>query len=238
MADISTTIFEELRHDIISLNIKPGEKIVESDVCERFSVTRPPVRSAFQRLQDVGLLDVIPYRGARATLLDLDAINQIVYNRVIIESRVIIDFINAEPSLLDIEDLEHNLRKQEIHISHRPVDGKVFYGLDSEFHEFWFNDRKCGYIWNQIQSDSEYERFRMLDFVGTEKYTEIVEDHRAIAEVIKDKNLKKVPHIIAKHLNNGIRRMNHMDNPEFERYFKKMTDKDFWKKYYQDNFDL
>ena len=131
MADISTTIFEELKHDIITLNVKPGEKIGESDICERFSVTRPPVRAAFHRLQDIGLLDVIPYRGARATLLDLDAICQIVYNRVIIESRIIIDFINDEPSLLDIEDLEHNLRKQEIHISHKPVDGKIFFALDS-----------------------------------------------------------------------------------------------------------
>ena len=238
MADISTTIFEELRHDIISLNIKPGEKIAESDVCEKFSVTRPPVRAAFQRLQDIGLLDVIPYRGARATLLDLDAIYQVVYNRVVIESRIIIDFINDEPSLLDIEDMEHNLRKQEIHISHKPVDGKIFYSLDSELHEFWFDRRKCSYIWNQIQSNSEYERFRMLDFVGTEKYPEIVEDHKAIVKIIKNRETKKVPHIIAKHLNNGIRRMNHMDSTEWEKYFSKMADKDFWKRYYHDNFDL
>ena len=238
MADISTTIFEDLKKGIVTLSIKPGEKIAEGDICERYSVTRPPVRSAFQRLQDIGLLDVIPYRGARATLLDLDAIYQIVYNRVIIESRIIIDFINDDPSLLDIEDLEHNLRKQEIHISHKPVDGKVFYNLDSELHQFWFGRRKCNYIWNQIQSDTEYERFRMLDFVGTEKYTEIVEDHRAIVDIIKNREPKKVPHIIAKHLNNGIRRMNHMENTEFEKYFKKMSDKDFWKKYYHDNFDI
>ena len=32
--------------------------------------------------------------------------------------------------------------------------------------------------------------------------------------------------------------MNHLENPEWEQYFTKMADKDFWKKYYHDNFDL
>ena len=66
MADISTTIFEEMKKELITLAVKPGERISEAEICDRFSVTRPCVRAAFQRLQDIGLMEVVPYKGATA----------------------------------------------------------------------------------------------------------------------------------------------------------------------------
>jgi DNA-binding GntR family transcriptional regulator len=50
MPDVSTIIFEELKKELVSLTMKPGDKISEADICDRFSVTRPSVRAAFQRL--------------------------------------------------------------------------------------------------------------------------------------------------------------------------------------------
>ena len=232
MADVSTTIFEELKHDIITLAIKPGEKISESDICERFSVTRPPVRGAFHRLQDVGLIDVIPYRGSRATLLNLDAICQIVYNRSVIESNIIRDYINLGPSPLEIEDLEHNIRKQRITLTTEKVNSNEFYKLDSELHEFFFRKMHCPYIWNAIQSDIEYIRFRMLDFVGTLKYDEIVHDHEIILDAIKRKDTDDIPRIISRHLNNGLKRMRHVQGTEYEKYFLPTRDMGFWKDYF------
>ena len=232
MADVSTTIFEELKKDIISLVIKPGEKISEAEICESFSVTRPPVRAAFHRLQDVGLIDVIPYRGSRATQLDLDAICQIVYNRSVIETNIIRDYMKMGPSPLEIEDLEHNIRKQKITVSAEKVNSKEFYQLDSELHEFFFRKMRCPYIWNSIQSDIEYVRFRMLDFVGTLKYPDIVHDHEVIIDAIKRQDVDAIPAIIAGHLNNGLRRMRHVSGTEYEKYFLPTRDMGYWKEYF------
>ena len=232
MADVSTTIFEELKQDIISLAIKPGERISESDICERFGVTRPPVRAAFHRLQDVGLIDVIPYRGSRATQIDLDAICQMIYNRSVIESNIIRDYIRMGPSPLEIEDLEHNLRKQRITVHASDVNSKEFYILDSEMHEFFFRRMHCSYIWNSIQRDIEYVRFRMLDFVGTLKYPDIVRDHEEIIEAIKNKDIDSIPRIISGHLNNGLRRMRHVNGTEYEKYFLPAKDMTYWKEYF------
>ena len=232
MADVSTTVFEELKKDIINLVIKPGERISESDICDRFSVTRPPVRAAFHRLQDVGLIDVIPYRGSRATQLNLDAICQIVYNRSVIESNIIREYIKRGPSPLEIEDLEHNIRKQKITVGAEEVNSKEFYQLDSELHEFFFNKMHCPYIWNSIQSDIEYVRFRMLDFVGTLKYPEIVHDHEIIIDAIKRQDSDAIPRIISGHLNNGLRRMRHVSGTEYEKYFLPAKDTAYWKDYF------
>lgn len=232
MADVSTTIFEELKQDIITLVIKPGERISESEICERFSVTRPPVRAAFHRLQDMGLLDVIPYRGSRATKLNLDSICQMVYNRAVIETNIIRDYIRMGPSPLEIEDLEHNLRKQLITVSGDNVDSREFYVLDSELHQFFFDRMHCSYIWNLIQSDIEYVRFRMLDFVGTLKYPDIVHDHQEIVEAIKRKDMSGMARLISGHLNNGLRRMRHVKDTEYEKYFLPSRDMAYWKDYF------
>ncbi len=64
--DIALVVFETLKNDILHLNIKPGETLLEANVCERFSASRTPVRTAFQRLSDSGLIQIIPYKGAKS----------------------------------------------------------------------------------------------------------------------------------------------------------------------------
>ena len=45
-----------LRQAILSGAFKPGERIVEREVCERLGLSRSPVREAFRRLEQEGLL--------------------------------------------------------------------------------------------------------------------------------------------------------------------------------------
>lgn len=49
--DTTTTIYHELRHLIVSGQLAPGTRITERDVVEQFGLSRTPVRSALQRLQ-------------------------------------------------------------------------------------------------------------------------------------------------------------------------------------------
>ena len=42
---------------IVRGQLAPGARIVETEVAERFGVSRTPVRAAFQRLERAGLLD-------------------------------------------------------------------------------------------------------------------------------------------------------------------------------------
>ncbi len=219
MADISTTIYEKLKKEIVSLKIKPGEKLSEQEVCERFSVTRPSVRAAFQRLQDVGLLEVVPYKGASTTLISLSQVHQMIHMRIAVEAWIIKDFINSDPSPFVLEELEHNLRMQKLHIESENVEEKEFFRLDSAMHQFWFDHMKCGAIWNMIQNDLNYERFRMLDFVGTLGYKDIVADHERLFEAIKNKDVDKVIPVLTTHLNAGLKRMGYLIRGDYNSYF-------------------
>lgn len=230
--DLSNIIFEDLKLRLINLNIKPGELIVESEICELYNVTRPPVRSAFKRLSDIGLVNIVPYKGVTATLLDLNKIYQIIHMRVILESQVIRDFIDSKPNCFILEELEHNLRLQKLIISQPVVDETKYFEKDSELHEIWFRETHCEFIWKTIQMQQiEYTRFRMLDFVVTLKYKEILEDHEDLIDAIKNGDSSSILPILGSHLNNGLKRMGDRVFTDYKQYFKHSGNSDFWKEY-------
>lgn len=232
MADISNNIFDELKKELVSLKIKPVEKVNEADICARFSVTRPPVRLTFQRLADLGLLEVIPYKGTSATLLNLEKIHQIIFLRTSVESWIIKDFIKNKPTEFEMEELYHNIRMQKIHINTDPVDEKEFYRLDSQLHQYWFDKMNCSEIWKMIQEDLSYERFRMLDFVGTQKYADIVSDHEKLVKAISNGDTEAIVPILSSHLNAGLKRMGNLILTDYKQYFVYDEEKnDYWVKY-------
>ncbi|MFA6689302.1 MAG: GntR family transcriptional regulator [Sphaerochaetaceae bacterium] len=228
MPDTSATIFDTLKNELTCLTIKPGQPVVESEVCARFGVTRPPVRTVFQRLQDIGLLEIVPYKGAYATLLDLDEIYQEIFFRTATEGRVIQEFIALKPDDFTLEDILHNIRLQKLLISQDTVDEKRFYHLDCSMHEIWFRKMHCEAVWKKIQSDIVYERFRMLDFVGTLKYQEIVHDHEVLFDAISQRRPQDIDRILGSHLNAGLRRMGELIVTEYRQYFKLSDNAQYW----------
>ncbi len=57
-------IVEVLRDAIIRQKIRPGERITELEVAERFGISRTPIREAFRQLESEGFLTIVPRKGA------------------------------------------------------------------------------------------------------------------------------------------------------------------------------
>lgn len=227
-------VFETLKNELLDLTIKPGTEINESEICQRFNVTRPPVRTAFRRLSDMGLLKIIPYHGSFATLLNMDKIYQIIFMRSINETKIIQDFIDSKPKALVIEEIEHNLRQQKIMLKEKKINRQKFFELDNEFHTFWFKHQHCLDIWNIIQEQKiDYQRFRMLDYEKSHQYSEMVEEHEELINAIKKGNKKDIPLILTKHLNSGVKRVAPILLKTYEEYFEKPQDTEFWNDYYK-----
>jgi DNA-binding GntR family transcriptional regulator len=68
-------LVERLRELIVESAFEPGARVPERALCERFAVSRTPLREALKVLASEGLLELLPHRGARVTRLtaaDLD----------------------------------------------------------------------------------------------------------------------------------------------------------------------
>ncbi len=64
-------LVDRLREMIIDGRLEPGEKIPEKALCERFGVSRTPLREAVKILASEGFVELTPHRGAKVVKLTL-----------------------------------------------------------------------------------------------------------------------------------------------------------------------
>jgi DNA-binding GntR family transcriptional regulator len=57
-------IYQQLRNDILSGDIRPGDRLAETEVAQRMGTSQGPVREAFTRLREQGLLISFRHRGS------------------------------------------------------------------------------------------------------------------------------------------------------------------------------
>jgi DNA-binding GntR family transcriptional regulator len=213
-------VYELMKRDILNLEIKPGTMVTEQVICEKYNISRTPSRHVLQRLRDEGLIFSIPYKASYVSLLDLGSIRQLIYMRIAIETRVIMDAIKAKNEDF-IMKLESSLRKQE-ELLKSDFTPDEFYEMDSEFHRTWFTQTDKLIVWEEIQKLLvHYTRFRMLDIVVVKNFYAIYEEHKELVRIIKEASFSEVDEMITKHLNGGIERLGDKIFGEYADYFIK-----------------
>lgn len=211
-------IYEKLRADILSLRIRPGEKISENELCEQFNVSRTPIRGAFQRLDAEGLISIEPYKSTCVSLLNFNEIEQLIYMRYALEAAVLRDFI-ADFDPMVIEKIRYRIRQQEVLLS-AECSAEQFYELDAKLHSIWFEHTKHEMLWTHINTtQAGYTRFRMLDIVVARNFRKILNEHLELFDAICSKDIQAIDNIIKSHVYGGISRMNDQIRTEFVDYF-------------------
>ena len=79
-------VVEVLRGRIVSQELTPGSKLSEAMLTEEFKVSRPRIREAFGVLEDRGLIERIPNRGAVVARLDAKEILSLFEVREVLEA--------------------------------------------------------------------------------------------------------------------------------------------------------
>ena len=212
-------IFDMLKQEILSLELKPGQAISENEICSRFDVSRTPVREALRRLQEQGFVNTIPYSGTYVTLLNLDDIRQMIYMRVAVELMVMRDFMEVATPLL-YEEIRHQIRCQELLIQEPGFEPEQFYSMDAQMHALWFCAVGRAKVWDFIQAQQlHYTRFRMLDFVTETDFTRIIREHKKLLEFLENKDEKGLEEALKAHLYISMTRMKYAIEVEYNDYF-------------------
>ncbi len=66
-----------LRTLIVEGELAPGTRVPERELCDRFQVSRTPLREALKVLASEGLLELAPNRGARVAQLTVEAVEEL-----------------------------------------------------------------------------------------------------------------------------------------------------------------
>jgi DNA-binding GntR family transcriptional regulator len=77
---------DQLRAEIVAGRLLPNERLVEADLTRRLGVGRSAVRTALARLEQEGLVELEPHRGARVRLVGLPEAIEILEARAVLES--------------------------------------------------------------------------------------------------------------------------------------------------------
>ena len=146
-------IYRTLESEILSLKIPPNDTLSENQLCKRFNVSRTPIRSVLQRLEQNHFVQIIPCKGTIVTAINIDIVNQIIYQRVAVESMVLRDFVKI-CTPVQLAEVEHafNLIQQAAQGSSQPevFDINHFLEHDLHMHQIWFEHTNKQYLWQQI----------------------------------------------------------------------------------------
>jgi DNA-binding GntR family transcriptional regulator len=82
-ASLQARALDRLREEIISGVWKPGERLQERTLCDRFGISRSPLREAYQVLAAEGLLELLRNRGA---IVASPSLSDVLQHHVLLEA--------------------------------------------------------------------------------------------------------------------------------------------------------
>ena len=106
-------VYEELKRQIISMELAPGAPINEAEIALQLGVSKTPLREALTQLESDGLVDNIPARGSSISHITAREVNDVLQIREIIEIGVAkrVAAVGGTPALLRERDATAKMLK-------------------------------------------------------------------------------------------------------------------------------
>lgn len=183
---VNQQIYYTLRKAIITRHILPGALLSEKEISTQFNVSRQPVREAFIKLSEAGLVQVLPQRGTFVTKISAKKVIDGQFIREAVEC-AIIERVVTQVTKHDMELIETNLAVQ--HKAVKNNDAALFLEKDDEFHQILMKIIDCSIAWETLENiKAMMDRVRFLSLDIATPPVILIEQHEKIALAIKEKN--------------------------------------------------
>jgi DNA-binding GntR family transcriptional regulator len=187
-----------------------GELISEGEVAAALGMSRTPVREAFLRLEAEGLLRLYPQRGALVVPVSSEEASAVIEARLIFEEFAVGKVIGRGPAVRAavFERLSGELGRQA-DAAAKP-DWQEFLEADRAFHQITLDESG-----NRILADFYSSlRDRQMRMTGESvirdglRMTTIMDEHRSIAEALRDGDVQQARQAVQSHLASTVRALN------------------------------
>ncbi|MBR3371278.1 MAG: GntR family transcriptional regulator [Rhodobacteraceae bacterium] len=211
-------VLGSLRARILSLELAPGAVLARSQLMQHYQVSATPLRDAFLRLKEEGLVDIRAQARTRVALIDLHHATQIHFLRSSVEQTIVEELAQAhDPALID--HLRHMLDLQRTCLAQQDLAG--FRQLDLAFHQHLFATSGHDTLFRFIRRESGHiDRIRTLHLPMHGKGVQILEDHAAITDALARKDAAAAREAMRRHLSQSfvIGRTLKDQHPQFFRH--------------------
>lgn len=198
--------FDHIRTSIIDGTYAPGSFLSERDLARTLDMSKTPIRVAFERLAEQGLVSIAPQRGVVVREMTGTEISEHYELRMALESFVARRLAEQGIDGNRQREIEENLRRQE-ELVHGEVDIQGFMQADSDFHLLLVEALGNG----EIQRTMSHQRDRVRRVVENIFQRDhrvppmSVREHRAILTEILAGDAVAAAQAAEHHLENGRR---------------------------------
>jgi DNA-binding GntR family transcriptional regulator len=195
---VNQQIYRILRRDIVHCLIAPGTPLSEKEVSVRFDVSRQPVREAFIKLAENGLIQIRPQRGSYVNKISLSQVRNGCFVRQAIECAVV---RRAATKITDAQlyQLEQNLHQQRIAIDRQQLND--FFLLDDEFHQLLSQIADCQLAWETIENiKAAIDRVRYMSLDHVTSPDMLLRQHQDIFSALEKRDVDSVDKAMTEHL--------------------------------------
>lgn len=181
-------VFDTLQSWIIDGTLKPNEKLSDAEIAEYFSVSRTPVREAFQLLEKQKLIQIIPGKETLVMPIDKKNIYQI-YSLLALLHGMAVQFAIPHITEKDIAHLEKiHSKLQDSFESGSLVSVRK---NDKDFHDYILMLADNEYLVDFTeQLIVNVHRIENLSFQYRENQVKSAEEHMNIIKAIKNRDIE------------------------------------------------
>lgn len=175
-------VFNTLRKAILTGELKPGERLMEIHLANQLGVSRTPIREAIHKLEQEGLVIMIPRRGAEVAQITEKSLKDVL------EVRRALDALCAELACDRItEEGKHELKKACNDFEKATATGDVttIAAADVALHDIIVvatGNKRLIQLVNNL-SEQMY-RYRFEYIKDENKHNHLIEEHRMIYDSI------------------------------------------------------
>ena len=195
-------VYHILRENIIALRLQPGQTVSETDLAENLAISRTPVREAFIRLAEDGLLEIQPQKGSVIALIDIEQAEEARFIRRAVEKSIIkeacADFPAAGRAILAA-----NIETQAE--CRRNGDFETLLRVDNEFHRQIYRDCRKERIWLYLRKlGYNHDRLRIMTLQEPDTMDRVIDEHSRILGMISGKTTEGVEDLVESHLTGAV----------------------------------
>lgn len=201
MQEVYTTLLEWITEG----KLHPGEKLLDKDVAQKMGVSRTPVREAFRRLEDKGLLETSAGCWTRVSPISLAEADQI-YPVICKLEELVVSLALNNLTDADVDRLEKTNHALAAAIeSNQPVKASQ---ADHLFHQILIEKTQNPFV-NGILKDLKI-KFRRLEvhyFGGTISASDSVHEHEQLIEALRQRDTETSQRLIRRNWENSMKRV-------------------------------
>ena len=196
--NVRQRLYQVLRQSIIRMVLEPGRALSEKEIADTFDISRQPVREAFIRLSESGLLEIRPQRGTYVVRISQEAVLEARFVREAIEVAVAKSAAKQGLDAAVISELRELIERQKRCTA--PQDFDRFFQLDEDFHRTLSLGAGHTSAWRVTEEvKAQLDRVRYLSVPDTTPLPKLIDQHTQIIDAIVEGDVESAALVMRSH---------------------------------------